>query len=60
MSEKFDPPRRVEIKELELALKALMEFKDVDTKRKKKICREVAFVIKDMTLLYNLCNDGGP
>ena len=60
ISEKFDPPRRVEIKELELALKALMEFKDVDTKRKHKICREIAFIIKDMTLLYNMCNEGGP
>lgn len=37
-----------------------MDFKDVDTKRKNRICREVAFIIKDMTLLYNGCNDGGP
>ena len=36
LSGKFDPPKRVEIKELELALRTLLEFKDVDTKRKRK------------------------
>lgn len=60
LSEAFDPPKRVEIKELELALRQLVEFSDIDTKRKTRICREVAFIVKDMAQLYNLCNDGGP
>ena len=45
---KFDAPKRVEIKELELALQQLVEFCDVDNKRKQRVQREIAFVIKDL------------
>jgi hypothetical protein len=55
LAEKYDPPKRVEIKELELLLKHIFEFQDVETKRKINICREVAFIIKDLAVLYNMC-----
>ncbi len=55
LAEKYDPPKRVEIKELELLLKHIFEFKDVNTRRKNNICKEVAFIIKDLAVLYNMC-----
>jgi hypothetical protein len=49
MSEKYDIPKRVEIKELELCLKQLLEFKDMEKlKLKNYVCRELAFIIKDL------------
>ena len=61
LAEKFDAPKRIEIKELEQALKTLLEFKDIEnSKLKHFVCRELAFVIRDLEQLYNLTNEGGP
>jgi len=61
LSEKFDAPKRVEIKELELALRKLVEFKEIGNSKKRQICcREIAFVIQDLTMLYNMSHSGGP
>ena len=57
---KFDAPKRVEIKELELALQNLVEFQDIDSKRKEFVQKEIAFIIKDLARLYNLCNEESP
>ena len=57
---KFEAPKRVEIKELELSLQQLVEFAELKTKRKERVQREIAFVIKDLTALYNLSNEGSP
>lgn len=61
LSEKFDAPKRVEIKELEHGLRRLVEFKDLGKSKKRQIvCRELAFIIQDLTLLYNMAHTGGP
>jgi hypothetical protein len=60
LAAKFDAPKRVEIKELEIALLKMVQFSDLDDDRKMKVCKEIAFIIKDLALMYNMCNDGGP
>ena len=35
LSEKFDAPKRVEIKELEMALRKLVEFKELKDSKKR-------------------------
>ena len=57
LAEKFDAPKRVEIKELELGLEKLLEFKDLkETKLKNYLCKEIAFIVKDLQLIYNMTN----
>lgn len=61
LSEKFDAPKRVEIKELEQGLRRLVEFEGLGKSKKRQIvCRELAFIIQDLTLLYNMSHTGGP
>jgi hypothetical protein len=53
IAEKFDAPKRVEIKELEMGLKSLLEFNDRNLKGEKiklkhYVCKELAFIIKDL------------
>lgn len=61
LSEKFDAPKRVEIKELEHGLRRLVEFEGLGkSKKRQTVCRELAFIIQDLTLLYNMSHTGGP
>ena len=38
----------------------MVEFSELNDETKMKVCREVAFIIKDLALMYNLCNEGSP
>ena len=60
MAAKFDAPKRVEIKELELSLLKMVEFSELNDEKKMRVCREVAFIIKDLALMYNMCHEGSP
>ena len=60
LADVHNAPKRVEIKELEMALKMLVNFDELNTKRKMRVCRHVAFIIKDLASLYNMCREGGP
>ena len=60
LATKFDLPKRIEIKELELALMRMVQFSDLGIAKKKRVCREIAFIIKDLTAMYNMCNEGAP
>lgn len=57
---KFDLPKRIEIKELELALMQIVQFSELNNGKKKRVCKEIAFIIKDLTAMYNMCNEGAP
>ena len=57
---RFDAPKRVEIKELEISLLKMVEFSELNDEKKMKVCREIAFIIKDLALMYNMCNEGSP
>jgi len=60
LATKWDLPKRIEIKELELALMRMVQFQDLEAEKKKRVCREVAFIIKDLSAMYNMCNEGAP
>ena len=60
LATQFDLPKRIEIKELELALMRMVQFSDLGIAKKKRVCREIAFIIKDLTAMYNMCNEGAP
>jgi hypothetical protein len=60
LSTKYDLPKRIEIKELELALMKMVQFSELNNGKKKRVCKEVAFIVKDLTAMYNMCNEGSP